>query len=126
NQVYNYLDVILKQPEFNGNNMHWEFYLVGKDFDSTGFIENLIKTNKPHGRQSLIQSIDDGRIRIYAKKWSELFADFEIRHKFLDEKLKLEREQLLNELTTASEVVEAVQNNSAIQPSEVKIPNDRK
>jgi hypothetical protein len=71
----------------------------------------------------LIHWHDKGRVKVYAKKWSEIFTDFEIKHKFLDEKLKLERTQLTNELTTAREVVEAAQNNSAIQPKEIEIPN---
>lgn len=31
---------------------------------------------------------------IFVLKWSELFADFEIRHKFLLDKLKMKREEL--------------------------------
>ncbi|MES2811502.1 MAG: ATP-binding protein [Bacteroidota bacterium] len=119
-QVYNYLELIQKQPEFNAPNMYWEFYLVGNKFDSTNFIKNQISTNKPHGTRSLIMNLEDGRIKVYAKTWSEIFADFEIKHNFLDAKLKLEREKLFNDLTTADEVLESVQNNSAIQPKEVK------
>lgn len=119
NQVYNYLDVILKQPDFNAPNMYWEFYLVGNKFDSSNFIKNLINTNKPHGLRSLIQYLEDGRIKVFAKTWSEIFADFEIKYKYLDEKLKLEKEMLLNDLETANELVESVQNNSAVQPKEI-------
>lgn len=126
NQVYNYLDVILKQQDFNAPNMYWEFYLVGNKFDSSNFIKNLINTNKPHGHRSLIQYLEDGRIKVFAKTWSEIFADFEIKHKFLNDKLKLEREQLTNELNSAKEVVEAAQENTAVQPAEIKIPNGKK
>jgi hypothetical protein len=62
--------------------------------------KDLIETNKNHGIQHLILSKDNGRVKVYAKTWSEIFADFEIKHKFLDDKLKLEREQLTNELKT--------------------------
>jgi hypothetical protein len=44
----------------------------------------------------------------------------------LNNKLKLEREQLTNELQTAKEVVEAAQENTAVQPAEVNIPNGKK
>ncbi|MBS1744935.1 MAG: ATP-binding protein [Bacteroidetes bacterium] len=125
-QVHKYLQVITSQPEFNASNMSWEFYLVGKKFDTSGYIEDLIETNKNHGIPHLILSKDNGRVRVYAKKWSEIFADFEIKHKFLNDKLKLEREQLSNELKTAKEVVEAAQENTAIQPAEVKIPDGSK
>jgi hypothetical protein len=124
-QLHKYLQVITSQPEFNANNMHWEFYLVGKKFSSSKFIEDLINTNKNHGIPSLILSKDDGRIKVYAKKWSEVFADFEIKHQYLDAKLKLERDQLTNEHTTANEIVSSVQTNSAVQPKEVEIINGR-
>lgn len=119
NQVYGYLDLILKQKEFNAPNMFWEFYLVGNKFDSTDYIKNQIITNKPHGTRSLIMNLHEGRVKVYAKTWSEIFADFEIKHNFLDAKLKLERDQLTNELTTANEVVASAQNNSAVQPREI-------
>lgn len=120
-QLHKYLQVISTQPEFNGSNVHWEFYLIGRKFSTSKYIEDLIDTNKNHGIPSLILSKDNGRIKVYAKKWSEVFADFEIKHNFLDSKLKLEREQLFNELSTANEVIEAVKDNSAIQPKEIKI-----
>lgn len=124
NQVYNYLDVILKQPEFNAPNMCWEFYLVGNDFDSSNFIKNLISTNKLHGTPSLIQSLEDGRIKVYAKKWSEVFADFEIKHKYLNDKLQLERKVLISHYSTANEVILLAANNTAIQPKEILIENE--
>ena len=123
NQVYNYLDVILKQPEFNAPNMCWEFYLVGNDFDSSNFIKNLISTNKLHGTPSLIQSLEDGRIKVYAKKWSEIFADFEIKHKYLNDKLQLERKVLISHYSTANEIILLAANNTAIQPKEILIEN---
>ena len=125
-QVHKYLQVITSQPEFNASNMHWEFYLVGRKFDTSGYIEDLIETNKNHGIPHLILSKDNGRVKVYAKKWSEIFADFEIKHSFLNNKLKLEREQLSNELKTAKEVVEAAQKNTAVQPAEIKIPDGSK
>jgi len=120
-QVHKYLQVISSQPDFNASNMCWEFYLIGNKFNTSNYIDDLINTNKNHGISSLILWKNDGKIKVYAKKWSEIFADFEIKHKFLDEKLKLKRDLLINQLKTADEVVESVQDNSAVQPKEVKI-----
>lgn len=125
-QVDKYLETILSEPEFNAPNMSWEFYLIGNDFDGSGFIERQIETNANHGIPSLVHWHDKGRVKVYAKKWSEIFTEFEIKHKFLNDKLKLEREQLSNELKTAKEVVEAAQENTAVQPAEVKIPDGSK
>ncbi|MDO8317232.1 MAG: ATP-binding protein [Flavobacterium sp.] len=121
NQVYNYLELIQKQPEFNAPNMSWEFYLIGNKFDSTNFIKNQIITNKPHGTRSLIMHLNEGRIKVYAKTWSEIFADFEIKYNYLNEKLKLERELLVIQVESPNEAIEIIQNNSAIQSKEVKI-----
>ena len=120
-QVYNYLELIQKQPEFNAPNMSWEFYLIGNKFDTTNFIQNQIITNKPHGTRSLIMHLDDGRIKVYAKTWSEIFADFEIKYNYLNEKLKLERELLITHVNSADQAIKTVQKNSAIQLKEIKL-----
>ena len=101
-------------------------FLIGKDFDKTGYIDRLIETNKPHGLNSLIQSLDNGRILIFARKWSEVFAEFEIKHKHLNDKLILERERLLNKQNTAESTIEEVAENTAVQPKEIVLPNEKK
>ena len=35
--------VIKNQPEFNASNMEWRFYLIGRKFDTSGFIEDCAK-----------------------------------------------------------------------------------
>lgn len=123
-QVYNYLELIQKQPEFNAPNMSWEFYLIGNKFDSTNFIQNQIITNKPHGTRSLIMHLEEGRIKVYAKTWSEIFADFEIKYNYLNEKLKLEREYLITQVNSPEKAIQTVQENSAVQFKEIKIKSD--
>ena len=124
NQVDQYLQVILSSPEFNGSNMYWEFHLIGNKFDTSGFIERQIATNKNHGQGGLVMSIFDGRVKVFVKKWSEIFADFEIRHKFLDERLRLERNRLTNDMT-AYEIVIDAQRNLAQQPMQNTVTNRR-
>jgi len=122
NQVDKYLQVILSQPEFNAHNMYWEFYLIGNRFNTSGYIERQIATNKNHGQPGLVLSIYDGRVKIFVKKWSEVFADFEIRHKHLNIKLKLERDALINELQTAEEVLVKSEGNTAALKEQINIP----
>ena len=121
-QVKKYMRVILSQPEFNGKKHFWEFYLVGNQLDTQGFMEGEMESHKHHGEKSLVYSRDNHKI--YAKTWSDIFADFELRHKFLYEKLKLKREQLIEESTNADHIIQKVSRNSAIQPSEVSLPNE--
>ncbi len=121
-QTMKYINVIKNQPEFNASNMEWKFYLVGRKFDTSGFIDMQKDSNKSHGEKDLVLSLENGRIKFYVKKWSELFNEFELRHNFIDEKLKLEREQLYSDKITADEMVDESISNSANSKKEVEIP----
>lgn len=112
-QVMKYLDVILKQPECNAQNMFWEFYLVGNAFDSSGYIDLLYQNAKNHGEPFLAFKTD--RYKIYIKKWSEIISDFELRHKFLNDKLEVERDKLLGKYQNADDIVNNQDNNTAAQ-----------
>lgn len=85
-QIKEYIDVILKEDEFNDHNEFWSFYLIGQDYD------DIVKDD--------ILNIDTGLLRkkdnhcLYVKKWSEITNEIERRLKYLLEKLKIERESL--------------------------------
>jgi hypothetical protein len=110
-QVKKYMNVIMNEPQFNGNNMSWEFYLVGADFNSKGEIEAALDNAKPHGEKSL--AFKTGQYKIFVKKWSEIINDFEMKHKFLNDKLQLER-KLLNEVhASADQALKSANTNTA-------------
>ena len=89
----------------NASNMSWIFLLVGQKFNSSGYIEGEIDTNSHHGESSLIfKNSTKPSYKIYVKKWSEIFADFELRHKFLCNKLELKRERLLANAKTKEDL----------------------
>lgn len=85
-QIKEYIDVILKQDEFNDHNEFWSFYLIGQDYD------DIVRDD--------IQNMETGLLRkkdnhcLYVKKWSEITNEVERRLKYLLEKLKIEREVL--------------------------------
>jgi len=116
-QVKKYMNVIIDQPKFNGPNMKWEFYLKGNTFDTSKYIQNEIESQKNHGERSLAFSID--KYKVYVKTWSEILAEFEMKHKYLNDKLELERHKLLPLNMTADCIIEDVKNNTAIQPKEI-------
>ena len=95
-QVKTYMNVIMSDHQFNASNMSWKFYLVGNSFDSSNFIQREMQSNINWGKKNLVQRADNNGVQyeIYVLKWSELFADFEIRHKFLLDKLNMRREEL--------------------------------
>lgn len=95
-QVKTYMNVIMSDSRFNASNMRWKFYLVGNDFDSSNYIPNEMRNAINWGKKNLVCHIDNNGIQyeIFVLKWSELFADFEIRHNFLLKKLEMKREEL--------------------------------
>lgn len=88
-QIKQYIDVILKQDEFNDHSEQWSFYLIGQDYD------DIVKDD--------IQNLETGLLRkkdnhsLYVKKWSEITNEVERRLKYLLEKLKIERSSLSKE-----------------------------
>ena len=97
-QVKTYMNVIMSDSRFNASNMRWKFYLVGNDFDSSNYIPNEMRNAINWGKKNLVCHIDNNGIQyeIFVLKWSELFADFEIRHNFLLKKLEMKREELVS------------------------------
>lgn len=95
-QVKTYMNVIMSDSRFNASNMSWKFYLVGNDFDSSNYIPNEMRNAINWGKKNLVCHIDNNGIQyeIFVLKWSELFADFEIRHNFLLKKLEMKRDEL--------------------------------
>jgi len=96
-QIKEYIDVILKQDEFNDYNEFWSFYLIGQDYD------DIVKDD--------IQNMETGLLRkkdnhcLYVKKWSEITNEVERRLKYLLDKLKIER-NTLSQKNTIKEIIE--------------------
>ena len=95
-QVKTYMGLIYDEPRFNSPDAQWTFILVGNEFDNTRYVERELDSNKTWGRKNLIQHVDDAgqHYDIYVRTWSSIFDDFEIRHKFLLDKLEMKRKEL--------------------------------
>ena len=106
-QVMGYFGVIFSDPRFNASNMEWSYYLIGNDFDSTNYIEGQLENAKPHGIPSLIFKAKNHKV--YAKRWSELITDVELRHQFLNDRLQIQREQLAVEESAAKTADQVIQ-----------------
>ena len=109
-QIYNYMNVISKQPEFIANNATWEFYLIGNKFDTTGDIENLYENAKSHGEKSLVYKVKN--FKIYIKTWSEILNEFEIKHKFIQDKLEIQRKEIIENSKDINELMEKSENSA--------------
>jgi len=122
-QVKRYMNVIVSEPEFNGANMSWDFILVGREFNHRNEIEMAIESAAANGERSLVFKAKN--FKIYVKKWSEIFNEFELRHNFIDEKLKLERQYLAIEYKPANEAVHNSLTNTAAGNGQVTIPTGK-
>jgi hypothetical protein len=105
NQVKTYMNVILSVDAFNAqSNASWDFYLIGQDYD--GAIANEKKNAEHHGERDLVFKV--ANYRIFVKRWSEIFIDVELRLKWLNDKLKIERDRLVIPPGAAEEIVAEV------------------
>lgn len=93
-QIKTYCNKILEQNLCNGVNQYWEFYLIGKSYDSG--IEGLINSAQNHGEKTRGLTFWDkeGRVKIYVRKWSDILeAEWGTKMKYLKDKLKLSLSQ---------------------------------
>lgn len=95
-QVKAYMGLIYKESQFNSPDAQWTFILVGNKFDKSNYIPREINSNQVWGKNNLIQHVDsDGQhYDIYVRTWSSIFDEFEMRHKFLLDKLEMKRKEL--------------------------------
>ena len=85
-QIKQYIDVILKQEEFNDHNEFWSFYLIGQDYD------DIVRKDIRNFETGLLRDSDNHCL--YVKKWSEITNEVERRLKYLLDKLKIQRNTL--------------------------------
>lgn len=115
-QVKTYMQTIIKEDRFKTNKIEWDFILVGNKINED--IKNEIKNSKHHGEKSLVYKVDN--IKIYVKTWSDIFTEQEINLNFLNEKLKLQQEKLIDE-TQKQTPKEILESTKTLSPKEITI-----
>ena len=119
-QVKGYDDLIRSNPEFNADKMRWRFYLIGNDYDHD--IQRELKNARNHGEDSLVFNPDANKFRIYVKKWSDIFTEFELTHNFILEQLQLQDEPSNADQIDADDIVDDLSGNTAARPGEPDTP----
>jgi len=112
-QVKTYMGLIYDEPRFNSSDAQWTFILVGNKLDKTGYINREIKNSATWGKKNLIQHIDDAgqHYDIYVRTWSSIFDDFEMRHKFLLDKLEMKRKTLTAQYKSKEDLHQIVEDS---------------
>lgn len=93
-QIDDYLDIILKEDRFNSQLRRWKFYVISNKVDD--YIEKQYLSFQDKGKRFLVQQA--GRYEIYALTWDDLFRSFNIRHKYLLEKLEFDKTAIQEEM----------------------------
>lgn len=107
-QILGYMRKIKKESLCNGENQFWEFYLIGKNYNED--ISDNIESAKNHGEMSrgLCYNIDNGRFKIYVRKWSDILeVEWGYKMKYLKEKLQIKKKEFeLNPDNITKSIVE--------------------
>lgn len=83
-QLEDYVNAILNQPDYENTNTIWHFYLVTSEY-SKDVAPRVNQANRPSGLY-----LEGDRYKVWVKLWSELIRDCEARLSFVQEKLKVE------------------------------------
>jgi Histidine kinase-, DNA gyrase B-, and HSP90-like ATPase len=83
-QVEDYVNAILAQPDFINTSTLWNFYLVTSEYDDV-VKQRITQENRPRGL-----FIDKPNHKVWIKSWAELIRDCEARLKFVQDKLRIE------------------------------------
>jgi len=94
-QIEDYMDLIIKEPEFNSVLRAWRFIVICKSIDED--VQNIIKSQKIHNKRFLTKRIDD-YYEIYAMTWDDVFKSYELRYDSLLKELKIDNEAILNSI----------------------------
>lgn len=93
-QIDDYLDFIMKQDQFNSQTRKWKFYVISNKVDS--YIDKQYEAFKDKGKKFLVHQ--SGKYEIFALTWDDLFRTFEIKHRYLLEKLQFDKIAINEEL----------------------------
>ena len=105
-QIYGYMEKIQAERICNGENQSWEFYLIGDDYDN--HIKNQHNNAKNYGEinRGLTCSLEDGRFKIYVRKWSDILeVEWKSKMKCLKEKLAIKAKPMP---TTSQEITDSL------------------
>ncbi len=94
-QIEDYMDIIRNEPQFNSQTRRWKFIAVCKKADA--YIKELYDEYANKGCPGLVRSVKN--CEIYAYTWDDVFKIFDLRHSFILDKLKYNRDQLLNNIS---------------------------
>ncbi len=95
-QIEDYMRFVRRQPQFSSLYRKWKFIAICKEVDDE--VKALYKTFENHNKPGLVGVYEN--YEIYALTWDDVFKSFDLRHSFILDKLKFNRDELTKELST--------------------------
>lgn len=93
-QIEDYMDLIMNDSRFNSSLRKWKFIMVSTKVDD--YIKGEYVNWKDKGRAFLIKGGE--KYEIYAMTWDDVFKSFDIKHKYLLDKLQMDKSIIEDEL----------------------------
>ena len=93
-QIEDYMDFIMKEPNFNSEARDWRFIAVCKSVDDD--IRGLYKAFEIHNKRFLTHKV--GNYEIYSMTWDDVFISYKLRYNFLLQKMDIDKQALLESL----------------------------
>lgn len=94
-QIEDYMNYIRKQPQFASIKRRWKFIAVCKQVDDD--VKAKYKSFEHFGKIGLVEKVDE--YEIYALTWDDIFTSFDLRHGFMLDKLKFNRDELIKTIS---------------------------
>ncbi len=97
-QIEDYLDFIKHEKRFNSQLRRWKFFVVSNEVDD--YIKELYDSFKSYNKRFLVHSKE--QFEIYAMTWDDIFQMFDIKHRFLLDKLDIDKTAIQEEYNLGS------------------------
>ena len=93
-QIEDYLDLIKGEERFNSQMRSWKFFVVSNKVDD--FIKDQYKSFQDKNKRFLVHTKE--QFDIYAMTWDDIFQLFEIKHRYLLDKLDFDKATIEEEI----------------------------
>ena len=93
-QIEDYMDLISHEPKFTSSIRSWKFICICRKIDAR-VLDNYT-TFKNKNKPFLI--FEKHNFEIYAMTWDDVFVAFELRHKFILDKLQLDKQKIIDKI----------------------------
>ena len=93
-QIEDYLEIIVGEAQFSSDTRKWKFFVISKVIETS--VKQRYETMKDKNKRFLVHAV--GNYEIYAMSWDDVFRSFEMKHKFLLDKLDYDKKVISEEL----------------------------